>query len=337
MTNKKLLCCLVLSVGFVQTSAAIQTFQLHSCVEKWDEILNRYTDAREELDFGRKLLADIDGEIAAVDAKYPFLPKANSLKISEFEAEEEFDARVKRQQNADEMQKRQAMANRDAERQKLVADRAELLEAVVAQSNLVSQIACEWFAFTNMEWKSEIQLTAADLPYFNRETMSFVDIPNPFVTHSDEKRRLRFEVLGDMDSISLKFKRLKDAEYFKNALAIGETSATLVCTFTLGIPEDCVIREAWTERQERGALEKVGIGALLIGGAILVSRYDSQNTASYGSSYGSGDLWHKTIKHPAVEGKCVPVFVRERKLIIKGEKLKDMDISSVSKWEVVFQ
>ena len=331
-------CLIALSFAFFATLAlsAAQTFQLYSCVDEWDGILNRYGDALKELELGEGLLRGIDEEIAAVDGRYPFLPKASSLQISEFETEEDFNLRVKRQQKADEQQKRQAISSRDTERRKLAADRAERLEDLIAKSNLVSKIANEWFAFTNKEWRSEIQMSAADLPYFNREAMAFLDIPSPFVSHSDEGRGLRFEVPEGRDSVSLKFRQLKDAEAFKNGLLSGSVTATFVCTFTLGLPQNCIIRAAWTERQERGALEKVGIGALLVAAAALASNY-SENNYSYGTpSYNSGgDLWHKEVKHPEIKGRSVPVHLRKCWVEIKGLKTREVELSSTSEnWKL---
>lgn len=48
-------------------SSAAQTFQLYSCVDEWDVILKRYSNAHEELVFGEMLLSGIDKEITAID------------------------------------------------------------------------------------------------------------------------------------------------------------------------------------------------------------------------------------------------------------------------------
>lgn len=93
--RKELSLGLALYALIIQTTPAAQPFQLYSCVEEeLYPILERFNDANEELELREGRLRDIDEKIAAIDKEYPFLPKADSLRISYYE-EKEYHPEIK--------------------------------------------------------------------------------------------------------------------------------------------------------------------------------------------------------------------------------------------------
>ncbi len=343
--RKELSLGLALYALIIQTTPAAQPFQLYSCVDELYIIAKRCYDANEELEFREGRLRDIDEKIAAIDKEYPFLPKADSLRISEFEEEEDFKLRVKRQQEADEAQRREAISKRDSAKRKFEPKRREQADSVAFQANIVKQILAEYFAFTNKVWRRECKLSADDLPVFDRETLSFRNLPSPLVTHSDEEKKLRFDVLGGKDFVSLKFQRPTDAGVFKQGLASGALTMTFICTFTLGLPENCVIRKAWTEthlkEKSRNTqfMEKWGGIAILLAAGAAGVQPDPHIPVSAPSRY-----YEEKEHHPEIKGLCVPVHVRKCSVEIKGTKPKDlakakgMELSSTSgNWQLFFR
>lgn len=344
--RKELSLGLALYALIIQTTPAAQSFQLYSCVEEeLYPILERFNDADKELELREGRLRDIDEKIAAIDKEYPFLPKADSLQISEFEEDDDFKLRVKRQQEADEAQRREAISKRNAAKQKLEAERKEQANSVSFQENLVKQIGAEFFAFTNKVWRRECKLSADDLPVFDRETLSFRNLPSPLVTHSDEEKKLRFDVLGGKDFVSLKFQRPTDAGVFKQGLASGALTMTFICTFTLGVPEDCVIREAWTEThlkensRNTQFMEKWGGIAILLAAGAAGVQPDPHIPVSAPSRY-----YKEKEHHPEIRGLRIPVRVRKCSVEIRGTKpkalakAKGMELSSTSgNWQLIFR
>lgn len=253
---------------------------------------------------------------------------------------------MKRQQEADEAQRREAISKRNAAKQKLEAERKEQANSVAFQENLVKQIGAEFFAFTNKVWRRECKLSANDLPTFDRETLSFRNLPSPLVTHSDEGKKLRFDVLGGKDFVSLKFQRPTDAGVFKQGLASGALTMTFICTFTLGVPEDCVIREAWTEthlkEKSRNTqfMEKWGGIAILLAAGAAGWQPDPHIPIDVEPSRYYKEKEH----HPEIRGLRIPVRVRKCSVEIRGTKpkalakAKGMELSSTSgNWQLIFR
>ena len=332
--NFRLFVAIICNAGILLTASATQPFSLYSVVEEWDQICEKYQHAKSQCDIVRRKGLLLYDEIDAVGEKYPFNPKAHTLKIGEFESERDFKERIELQKKKDAEVEAFVSRLQQAEIKRLKAQLLNLVHEYQSWSNKMEQVAAEWIAFTNIQWKTTLSIAASDIPYFDRETMSFKNIPSPFISHENEYRKVKFEVNNGNETITLKFKRLSDAETFKKGIMSGAINGSLVCYFKLGLPSDWIIKGAWTEKKTNWG--EVGLAAGIVAAAACLFGGDYVNEASRNYTPSANDF-KKKIEHPAIIGRKFPVHIGERKLIIKGSGAKSLGIeisSSSEGWKL---
>lgn len=164
-----------------------------------DEFVEKYRKAKSQYDLKVAAASTVGVKIAEIEEKYPLESRAATLAIGEFESTEEFRARVERQKELDKQNGALALQRRKEECAGLEDEKGRLLAEAQGYQKELSAYAYE---FTNEMRSAGVELCAENLPYFNRDSMSFKDIPNPFYTQSfitDSERSCKTKFVANAD------------------------------------------------------------------------------------------------------------------------------------------
>lgn len=337
-----------------------------ACIEGLDEFVEKYRKAKGQYDLKMAAASTVGVKIAAVEEKHPLESRAGSLTIGEFESTEEFRARVDRQKELDKQNGALALQRRKEECADLEKEKELLLAEAQGYQKELSEYAYE---FTNEIRTAGVELCAENLPYFNRDSMSFKDIPNPFYTQSfitDSERtcKTKFvanadvedfdsdpmprdfskyeggETYGDGDDYSLgcrqdsfaywlKMKRRKVNVNVDEVMSLKFKSLSAAGEFKNGLSNGTI--KAWLCCSFKAGLPSDWI--------IEQGHYERSvmkspligvlNAIKFGVNNDTLRTG-KQIWHPAVVGRLVPVRTQAFGLVLQGETVKPMDIEVVS-------
>lgn len=170
-------------------------------IEGLDEFLDKYRKAKGQYELKAAAVSSLAMKIAAVEDKYPLESRAASLTIGEFESTKEFRARVERQKELDEQNGALALQRRKEESAGLEKEKERLLAEALGCQKELSDLA---FEFTNEIRAVCAELCAEGLPYFDRDSMSFRNLPSPFfspewVSSSEVSNRTKFIVNAEVE------------------------------------------------------------------------------------------------------------------------------------------
>ena len=130
------------------------------------------------------------------------------------------------------------------------------------------------------------------------------------------RRKLNVDIAK---TVSLKFKKLSDAELLKRGISSGTIKAWFSCKFMVGFPSDWIVRQGHYKLEKK---EVKGLGIILtIAQAILHEGMADEHDDT---------LYERKVWCPTVVGKVVPIKIIESKIIIEGELAKTMDVEVVS-------
>ena len=198
--------CTIFMIVPILSAKAEGTFDWCVYIDDYNEFIMEYAKCQSEYESATQSLRRVATELAAINEKYPFNHKAHTLKIGEFESLEDFRARVERQKNADKEDENRVLKKRQGEEAKLEEEKTKLLnESKIYREKYIS---CA-LAFTNRIREAYLKINAQELPYFDRDSMSFKNICNPFysssdVSYEDREREIKFVVnveCTDFDSV----------------------------------------------------------------------------------------------------------------------------------------
>lgn len=329
---------LVLSVPM--TAVAVERPNLNAVCDAWDSYMSKISDIESECKRANGDVLTLVNNVLSVDKSdmFTFEDKASMLKPTEFESDDEFNARVQKQKEIDANEcERISKAKEEFVNQHQECIK-ELSEKCVELTNALKRAISERDNFKNMRWTYETIIETSDIPYFDRDTMSFKDISCPLVSYEDEGKRVCFKVESGHENISLKFGDIKCAQLFKEGVASGAIEMKFCYEFSVGDPNVCTFRAAWTEKKPNG-FKKAG---KLIGIAAMCARILNGSRGFYADDVAriEADDTYDLIEHPAVMGRSFPISVNKCHVVVKGEKAKllGMKLDSLSKkWKLVVE
>lgn len=343
-----------------------------ACVEDLDEFVEKYRKAKGLYDLKTSAASSIAMKIAAVEEKYSLESRAATLKIGEFESEEEFRARVERQKKADGQNGSAVLQQKNGERADLERERAQLLAEAEGYKRECNDCA---FAFTNKIREAYALFCSENLPYFDRASMSFKDIPSPiyqpaYVSDHEKRDRTKFVVnaeVEDFDAATLpkdysKYEGDETYGYGDSYCYSRPDSYTHWLTTKrrrLNVNSDEKVSLKFKDLKDArdfkegltngtikaciGCTFKVGLPSEWI---VEQGHYEAEtmknsfigilNAIKYRVNSDTTKTG-KQIWHPAIIGRIVPVRIETKSLIVAGAPVKSMDIEIVSEsgtWNV---
>ena len=333
------ICASLLLICTISSKAGEHVNLVPIC-DSWDEIELRIRNIERECLSTNNAIRSAMREILEVDDKFPFTSEAQNLKILEFESDEEFVKRVQKQRESESKEFELILKRREAEKYMLKNKINVLAKQCLELTNAMNQAILEQHNFTNKSWTCKALIDVSDLPYFDRESMSFKDIHCPLATHENKDKQIMFVVALDYRYVSFKFDNLKQAQSFKEYLAAGNIKVSFFYEMIPGLPEEYTFREAWTEKKTNYAKS---IGAALgialrirqaLNGGPSFNEYDVANIEHV------GDMTKDEIKHSAIIGRKFPIAIKNCQIIIEGDNTKFFGMKLVSptgKWKLVMQ
>ncbi len=322
------------------TAVAVERPNLNAVCDTWDSYMSKISDIESACKCANGDVLTLLNNVSSVDKSnlFTFEAKAPMLKPTEFESDGEFKARVQKQKEIDAKEYERISKAKEEFIDQHQERIRELSEKCVELTNALKRVISERDGFKNIRWTYEGIMKTSDIPYFDRDTMSFKDISCPLVSYEDEGRHICFRVESGYENISLKFGDIKCAQLFKEGVASGAIEVRFRYEFSVGEPDVCTFRAAWTEKKPNGA-KKAGKA---LGIAVMIARILNGSRGFYAQDVSriEADDTYDLIEHPAVMGRSFPVSVNKCHVMVKGEqaKLLDMKLDSFSKkWKLVVE
>lgn len=337
-------------------------FDWSTHIDGWNRFVENYEQckrAKKQYDSATNDIAWATRILTEINAENP--TTAANLKIGEFEEMEVFRARVEQQRKQDEKARQDKRVKFENQKQQYIYE---------AQRHLMDnkKFALEVSAFTNRLQIAYLNINEKDLPYFDRPSMSFKDIPNPFYLDYDwgaTTRKVKFVVnaeKNDFDSVPMpvnanEYRGSKidvyDVDAYKNYAGSDSFSYWLKKThrrlnidvapnvslkfknlsdagiFKSGISSGTI--KAWFYCEFRVGLPTDWI---ITQGHYVRERWKNGairvlNMLSYGVDDDT-TYFDRAIWHEADIGIIVPISIISSKVIIEGESTKSMDIKIIS-------
>ena len=362
MLMRILFVVIVASLTFASAKAD-GAFDWIRAVVGWDDFLDKYAVEKQRCEIAAAYVSKLSADYEAEDKKYAYSPKAESLTIGEFETTKEFQERVERQKDIDRKEEAKVSNQRKLMKEKIEYGKQEFLrQQQECQKRLYDCV----YAFTNRLRTVYFSLGADSLPYFDRDSMSFRDIANPFytpgnVSYKDKERKVKFAVNSDRDDYNLVSWKKDFNEYEGDEIDGYRGREYSECdTFTywqgsrrLNVNVDEKISLKFKSLADAGRLKKsvssgetvlwlccefkVGLPAewiishghyerVIIDGGALVGIL---NAIKYGVD--SSKIYTEQYKwHPAVIGKVVPIQIQSSKVIVEGCPVQSVPFEVVS-------
>lgn len=356
--------CVMTVVTPLQPSVAGESSDWSVHINGWDTFIGtyeKYKEAIRQYDSATQSVAWVSRRLASIDKENSF-KNADDLKIGEFEEMEEFRARVEKQRRQDERLRQDERTKIEKQKQQYMTEADLYLHDSKELSHCVS-------AFTNRLQHAYLKINVKDLPYFDRDSMSFKDIRNPFYMGKydwgAETRKIKFVVnaeKNDFDSVPMS----KDAHKFRGSKIGGLDgqwdyrhdgcdSFTYWLNKThrklnVGVAKNISLKFSnlsdagkFKNGVSSGAIKvwfccefKVGVPTdwIIAQGHYVRERWKNPaigvlNALKYGVD---DDTYYlsSAIWHPAVIGKMVPIKIISSKIIVEGESVRSMGIEVVS-------
>lgn len=310
---------LLISAMIVTASClpSLASFDWSEHIEDWNVVVQNYEqckEARRQFDLATNDIVRLTAEIAAVATEHP---KSDvDLKIGEFEEMGDFQARVEQQRKQKEKLRQDKRAELEKQRQQYINEARlhlkDIKEITLKLSDLTKKMQYAHY------YKK-------DLPYFDRDSMSFKDIPNPFYLSGFDWEARERKVLYSLNTnvtktISLKFKNLSDAQKFKDGVSAGTIKMVFCCKFNVGMPTEWIIKDGHYEYEYKEVSKYKAVNK--------VCRFlDGVNNVLCGCSFDAGEkVWRDTVSR----GIKIPINVISSKIIIEGESVGSINIEIVS-------
>lgn len=294
--------------------------------KNWNAVTAKIYDVRFECAETNQALNTARSYLALVDDAFPFTAKAPTLEVMEFESDEEFKARVRKQSDEDAKALEQVTKMREEAKKYLVDSIEQLSRACVEMTNALNRAVADKDNFTNQLWTWEANLDPSLLPRFDRESMSFTNIPPPLASFEDAERQARFKVV-DRRSICVKFSDIKHAKAFKEGLVDGSIQVRFPYQFTVSKPTDYTFREAWIEKRPNRAKQAgkaIGIAARFLqalNGGPAINQVDIAKIEHVDTD--------DEISHAPITGREFLVYIKDCPVEYRGPELKDMTVEWV--------
>lgn len=301
------------------TAMAFEKPNLMPICEAWDKIKSGIDDIECDCNSANWEIRTLSNNVASIDKAFTFEPKAPMLTPTEFETDDEFRARVRKQEEVD-MAEAELLGKKKIEIKNQVEENlVKAIRRYYELTNMMNKAVIKREKFKDELWTWESKMAVSDLPYFDRDTLSFMNISCPLVTYVDDDRLVRFDVDAVYRDISFKFGDIKQAQIFKNGIMEGAISVEFRYEFSVEDPKDYVFKESWTETKENGFLKFVrglGVGMEIVRAAKSGGQC---NTALISSAFQENDprIMDK-IEHPAIMGRVFCVNVKECSVVVRG-------------------
>ena len=322
--KKQVIVCAM--IGVAPFFSSLASFDWSKHIEDWNGFVQNYEqckEARRQFDSATNDIVRLTAKIAAVATEHP---KSDvDLKIGEFEEMGDFQARV-------EQQRKQKEKLRQDKRVELEKQRQQCINEARLHLKDIKECTLRMSAFTN-RLQSAHCINENALPYFDRGSMSFKDIPNPFYLESGNdwearERKVLYSLNTNVSkTISLKFKNLPDAQKFKDGVSAGTIKMVFCCEFNVGMPAEWIIEEGHYEYEEVNEVCRFLNDVSDVLHHINYALAEANGTNYYGGGrpFKGKKVWCDTVK-----GIEIPVNVISSKINIKGESGESLNIEIVS-------
>lgn len=347
------------------SSFAVESFDWSAHISDWDTFIETYDKYKKTICqyvSATQSVAWVSKRLTAFDKENPF-DNTKSLKIGEFEEMDEFRARVEKQRRQDERFRQDERVKLEKQKQQYTAE-AELH----LRDN--KELALCVSAFTDKLQNAYKKINGKDLPYFDRDSMSFKDIRNPFYMGEydweAETRKVKFVVNAEKNDfnsvpISMNYNEYRGSTIYNIDDQVTYTRYNGCDSFTywlnkkhrkLNVDVSKTVSLRFNNLSDAGRFKKgVSSGTIKVwfccdfkvglptDWIITQGHYVREKWKNAAINvlniitYGVDEDTHYLSRanwRPAVIGKIVPITIISNKIIIEGESVKSMGIEVVS-------